>query len=415
MSRRRVRHAAFAAAPLTAVLCAVLGPVPARAAPTVGPSGLAFYAPPAPLPAGPHGELISYRTTTVTPDLPPVQAWDVLYKSQDATGGADAVTGTLLVPSTPWTGSGPRPVVDFAFGTQGLSQSSAPSLQLSAGTEYEVGDLTPLLADGYAVVATDYAGYTTGAVPDYIAGRSEGHAVLDAATAADEIPGAGLSPAAPTAIWGYSQGGGAAAWSGQLQPGYDPAMHLVGVAAGGTPSDLDAVGANLNGSAFFAFLLYSEVGLNQAYPSAIQLSHYLNAAGETAVAEVKSDTLDEALAQFALQNIDAYTINGMTLQQLEAVPAVAKVVAEQTLGATPIDVPVFQYHGAADEVVPLAQDETLNDTYCHEGVTDDFEEFPGDHLATDAEAAPSVVAWIADRFAGDAPPSNCGTQALLGL
>ena len=55
----------------------------------------------------------------------------------------------------------------------------------------------------------------------------------------------------------------------------------------------------------------------------------------------------------------------MTLQQLEAVPAIAKVV--------------------------------------------------GDHLATDAEAAPTVVAWVAQRFAGDPAPSNCGTQALLGL
>jgi len=105
----------------------------------------------------------------------------------------------------------------------------------------------------------------------------------------------------------------------------------------------------------------------------------------------------------------------MTLQQLEAVPAIAKVVAEQTLGGTPIEAPVLQHHGAADEVVPLAQDETLQATYCREGVTDEFAQFPGDHLATDAEAAPTVVAWVAQRFAGDPAPTNCGTQALLGL
>ena len=45
----------------------------------------------------------------------------------------------------------------------------------------------------------------------YAVGQSEGRAVLDAARAAASVPGAGLSPSGPVGVFGYSQGGQAAA------------------------------------------------------------------------------------------------------------------------------------------------------------------------------------------------------------
>ena len=39
----------------------------------------------------------------------PVNSWQILYRSTSATGAADAVSGTLLVPRTPWP-RGPRPL-----------------------------------------------------------------------------------------------------------------------------------------------------------------------------------------------------------------------------------------------------------------------------------------------------------------
>jgi hypothetical protein len=67
--------------------------------------------------------------------------------------------------------------------------------------------------------------------------------VLATASAATAVPGAGLSASAPMAIEGYSQGGGAADWAAQEQPGYAPGLRLKGVAAGGTPANLQAVAA----------------------------------------------------------------------------------------------------------------------------------------------------------------------------
>ncbi len=134
----------------------------------------------------------------------------------------------MIVPTASWTGSGSRPVIDYAVGTQGLAQSCAPSSQLQDGTEYETANIVALLKQGWAVVVSDYQGYTTGSQSLYTVGAAEGHAVLDAATAADQVPGTGLSSSAPTAIWGYSQGGQAAAWAGQLQSAYDPSLVVHG-------------------------------------------------------------------------------------------------------------------------------------------------------------------------------------------
>jgi len=390
------------------VLATVAVSATASAAPVLGPAGSAFYTPPSPLPGGAHGDLIWYRPTTVELGLsaPLVNAWLVLYQSQSINGRSDAVTGTVLEPATPWLGAGPRPVVDFAVGTQGMSQSSAPSFQLPAGTEYEAGDIVAALAAGWTVDVTDYAGYTNGAVPDYSVGASEGHAVLDIATAATQIPGAGISPLAPTVTWGYSQGGQASAWAAQLWPSYDPGLRLLGDASGGVPANPVAVAYNLNGNVAAAFLLYADIGLNVDYPQ-VNLPGHLNAAGVTAFAQAQSDSLTTAMATFAYHNIDEYTKNGETLTQLLAEPANAAAVAAQQLGRVPIEVPVFQYHAAADEIVPFAQDEALWQTYCSQGVTDDWNVYPGEHLSGDSEGAPFVVTWIAGRFAGLPAPSNC--------
>ena len=381
----------------------------------VGPAGQAFYTPPSPLPAGVHGNLIWYRPATVNLGLtsPGQNAWTMLYQSQSVNGQTDAVTGTLIVPTAAWTGSGPRPVVDFGVGTQGLSQASAPSEQLVAGTDYENGDIIDALGKGWAVVVTDYAGYTNNSVPDYIVGPSEGHAMLDAFSAATQIPGVGVNASAPVAIWGYSQGGGASAWAAQLAPTYSPSTNVVGDASGGVPSDLVAVANNLNGSTYAAFLLYSIIGLNQDYPSQMNLSNYTNAAGVSAINTALSDNLVQATTAFSGAKLESYTVNNpatgvpWTLAQLLAVPSIASTVAAQSLGGTPITVPVYQYHAASDSVIPLAQAEALDKTYCSQGVKVQFVTYPGDHVTGDSEAAPDVINWINNRLNGVAAPSNC--------
>jgi Secretory lipase len=385
----------------------------ASATPVEGPGGSAFYTPPSPTPAGSTGELIWYRPASVNLNvaLPSVKAWSVLYQSSNQQGKPDAVTGTVIVPSVPWP-SGPRPVVTVGIGTQGLAQSCAPSLQIAAGTEYDGGAIIDSLRSGYAVAVTDYQGYTNGATPTYIDGKSEGQAVLDVVRAARELPGAGISASAPTIAWGYSQGGQAAGWAGELQPSYAPDVKLVGVAAGGTPGNLQALAEFGNGSVGAGFALDAIIGLNAAYPGEFNLESLANSAGLEAITKAKSECAIQTLAEFNDAEISKYTIGNKTLEQIETeYPVTRRIVNEQELGTKPIPVPVYHYHGLEDEFVPVAQDAALHQAWCSLGVKDDFQLYPGDHLLTDPTAIPNAMRWVSERLAGKPAPSTCGLHS----
>src|SRR5262249_29719052 len=64
----------------------------------------------------------------------------------------------------------------------------------------------------------------------YLVGDSEGMNELDIVRAARNLPAADAGTS--FAVWGHSQGGHAALFTGQLAASYAPDLHLVGVAAG---------------------------------------------------------------------------------------------------------------------------------------------------------------------------------------
>lgn len=404
------------------IACAALAPLAfatsAYASPVEGPAGEAFYTPPSPLPEGGHGTLIWYRPMTVNLNvtLPGVKAWRVLYKSTNQVGEADSVTGTVIVPTESWKGSGERPVVSYAEGTQGLGHQCAPSLQIEAGTEYDGGAIIAALKKGYAVVVTDYQGYTNGSTPAYIAGRDEGQAVLDIVKAAQQLPGSGVGTGAPVIIWGYSQGGQAAGWAGQLIKSYAPELNVKGVAVGGVPANLTQIAEFSEGTPGSAFGLDSFIGLLTAYESLANpetmLEETLNQQGLEAIKKLKSECAIQSLEQFHDAKFSSFDKKGETLAQLQKSNVViGDIVNQQKLGTIAIPVPVYHYHGLQDEFVPVKQDVELHYAWCKLGVQDDFQLYPGDHLLTDPTAIPYVMGWIAERLEGKPAPSTCGQHS----
>ncbi len=378
---------------------AATAPRPAAPGPVAAGGTGSFYHPPDPLPAGQPGDLIRYRSVP-SPD-PAANAWQVLYLSTTVSGSPAAVSGTVLVPTAPYPGT--RPVVAYGSGTQGWGDQCAPSAEMASGTYDEQFAVNNLLAKGWAVAVTDYPGLGTPGDETYAVGIAEGYAVLDVLRAATRLPGAGLSASAPMAIEGYSQGGGAAGWAAQLQPSYAPGLHLTGVAAGGTPANLQAVAANINGSAFFAFLGGAAIGFNAAYPS-LDLASELTPYGQAALAQLDTMCQVPALALYAGQRIENYTIghlNPIGEPQWQA------VLSANDLGGLKPAVPLLQYHGLADEVIPYQVEATLHRQYCALGVTTQLTAFPGDHVLTQVEAQPAVVSWLSARLAGTPAPSNC--------
>ncbi len=411
---RSFRRLARLGAPLLAAGVALSTAAAGQAAPVQGPAGEAFYTPPKPASSYAPGELVWWRPATISlgAGAPSTNNWTFLYRTTSSTGSATFATGTMIVPRSGPTGAA-RPLLAYAFGTQGLASKCAPSRQLVAGTEYESPNLIAALNKGFAVIGSDYPGFTNGSTPSYTAGRSEGYAVLDAVRAATSFSGASISLAAKTVIWGYSQGGQAAAWAGQLQPTYAPNVNLVGIAAGGTPANLRDTADNLDGSVGASFLLQSIVGLSTEYPAQIPFDSLANAAGKAAKLDATTNLCTfAAFNKYINARLSQFTVGNKGLNQLLSEnPAIAAVVDDQKAGRTKVNVPVYAYHGQADEIVPLAQSYQLKRDWCALGTPVQFDLYPSEHLTTLFQAAPRALQYLADRVAGTSARNTCATNS----
>jgi triacylglycerol lipase len=340
-----------------------------------------------------------------------MSAWQVQYVSTDLRGQPVAVSGTVAVPTAPWTGAGSRPVVSFHFGTLGLGPQCAFSKQLAGAyqDEYEGDQVAAILKAGWAVVATDDVGYLTGQTHTYMVGLNSGHAMLDGVRAAFRLPGSGLSSAAKVGLWGYSQGGEATLWSAQLAHAYAPELSIAGAAAGGVPGDLRAVAVASNGGAFAGFTVDATIGLHIAYPS-LPFDSLLNDTGKQLVANLRTLCLTGTVAAGAGARTENMTVGGLTLDQLLQIwgGAVDAQKLGVGLGSTyTIGFPVLQYHGLLDEVIPTSVEDAVHAAYCRSGVTTQQKLYVADHLLADNQAIGDVVSWLTDRFGGRPTTGNC--------
>ena len=403
-SRRRVRTVcATALAAVAAFAVTACNP----------PSSETFYVPP-PSISGASGNIIRSRSSVFAGDpivqapVAGVKASQVLYNSTDAQGRAIAVSGTVLVPTSPYFGLGGRPLITLAPGTRGLGQDCAPSYSLTQGTDYEASSITAALQKGYAVAVTDYEGMGTPGPHTYMVGSSMGHAVLDMARAAQRLPGSGLSTSTPVGIWGYSEGGSAAMWAAEQAATYAPELNLKGVAAGGVPADLLQVAGMLDGSAFLSLELMTAVGYDKAYPE-LNLNSYLNQAGKDLLATAKSTCLVSVdgfgqIAGTAYKHVSDFT----TTDPLANATWKARLNANK-LGAGKPTVPVFQYHAVSDNMVQFAQAKTLKNTYCAKGVNETWLELPNaEHALAMVQGQGPALDFLTARFTSFFPAvSNC--------
>src|SRR5215510_6852511 len=183
-----------------------------------------FYDPPADVPRKPGALLRSEPLKDVM--LPArVRGWRILYAtSVDDSTPATAVA-TVFAPT--YSSAGPRPVIAWEHATTGLLQKCMPSL-LSASTK-GVPERNRIVMAGWVVVATDYSFSEKDGPHPYLIGEAEARAALDSVRAARQMSELTLDQR--MVVWGYSQGGHAALWSGIVGPRYAPELEILGVAA----------------------------------------------------------------------------------------------------------------------------------------------------------------------------------------
>lgn len=390
-----------------------------------------FYQPPSTLPAEP-GDVIRTEPLPLVWQVGefPATATRIMYRSTDAHGEADAVTGTYFEPALPWTGPGPRPLVSMAAGTQGQGDQCAPSRTIGTVfgftpprgviASYEAVFVGALLSRGIAVVLTDLEGLGTPGVHTYVNRASQAHAVLDAARSAKRLPDSGITPDGPVAFWGYSQGGGASAAAVELQPEYAPELDVKGAFAGAPPADLAATLDEIDGASLSGAVGYTLNGMAQTYPEARpMIEAELNDRGRQMLADVQNQCVGETRLVYGYQRSESFTRTGEPLSAVLArYPIAQQLFAEQKIGERTPAAPVLIQSAVNDDTVPYGQVRQLAKDWCNRGARVQLSDntlppiSPGTGLGHALPYPLGVgesLTWITDRFAGAAAPTNCAT------
>lgn len=392
-----------------------------------------FYTPPNPLPDVPPGDLVRSEPSRLVIE-PSGQigrlnatGTRVMYRSTDAHGKPNVVTGTYFEPFNAWPGQGPRPLIVFGPGTQGQGDQCAPSRQFNQGihwspyldimVNYESGFVNTMVNRGFAVLMTDYEGLgTIGVTHTYVNRLSQGHAMLDAARVARKLPNTSLTPDGPVAFWGYSQGGGAAASAAELAPAYAPELNVVGTYAGAPPANLVELIPYADGSALVGVIGYALNSVMQSYPEAEpKIRALLTPRGMDFVDKTKDQCVGESVTKFMFRHLQPYFNH--PIPELLTDPQFRGIFDLQKLGTLKPNAPVLLNGNRYDPLVPFAPVVQLGRDWCGKGSDIElrvnegppiFNKLVINHalpMAVDGEPA---LQWIADRFNGVPTTPNCG-------
>ncbi|MEU5760856.1 lipase family protein [Nocardia sp. NPDC047648] len=402
-SNRPVRTAILGIA-LSALIA--LAAVPAAHAELPSPDHDPFYAAPADLERYPNGAVLDSRPIALFGLPLPVSAWQVKYRSTDASDDPVADVATVMVPMLPWFGPGARPLLSYQVPEDSLGTRCAPSFALRGGWDSgAVNTLidTPFMAEalrrGWAVVAGDYEGPRS----RFLDGVNSGHGVLDGIRAARDLPQAGLGPATPIGAWGYSGGAFATLWAAQMQPWYAPDVRFAGITSGGVPADWPAIAREADGTvqAGLALLILFAIARNDPGNGVLAL---LNDRGRAALAENATMCGSDLVPKYVGARVDDFAL----VPDLLSHPAFRAATDAQELGGSAPETPMYLYHSRTDDVIPVAGFTDLVGRYCARGaaITSVHSMLPTHNPAAIGEA-PGAMNFLGDRFAGLPVAAGC--------
>jgi acetyl esterase/lipase len=364
----------------------------------------AFYAWPSAMPAQP-GKLL--RAEPFTRGMPAgATGWRILYATTHANGSPALASAIVVAPAA--DAAQPHPIIAWAHGTTGIVPACAPSL--SPRPLDGMPALAQALQRHWAIVASDYAGLGTAGMHAYLVGADEAHSVLDAVRAARLVSGLRLSD--DVVVWGHSQGGHAALWSGVLANTYAPELRIAGIAALAPATDLpaleDATQDMLIGRILSSYIVtaYSETYADISPAATLRFGDTLP------VRDMARRCLDGPGALPAIA--DAWIVHGAIFKHDPAAGALGRRLRENIPNGA-IAAPVFIAQGLDDPLVKPSIQTAFVQSDCAHGQSIDYATYAGkDHLSLIADGSPletDLLNWTQDRFQGVAVANGCVAQA----
>lgn len=356
----------------------------------------AFYDPPnGPLPA--PGTLLRREPLAEGTPLGS-RGWRILYVTTRPDGRRVAASGVVLAPIE--TAAGPRPILAWTHGTTGVVSGCAPSLDRDNPFP-NIPALKDIPARGWLLVAPDYPGLGTAGGHAYLIGEDAARATLDAIRAARSLTD--LNPGTVTVVWGHSQGGAAALWTGQAAPVYAPDIPLAGVAAMAPASDLPALIAASGASPFGKLVsTYLTVAYAEAYDD-VKSADYIGPAARPLVRDIASRCVS------LLSAAESYILPGRIFRRDPSQgPLGARIAANVPVG--PISAPVLIAQGRDDDLVLPSIQARYAAARCAAGQVVDYRTYPGDHLSLlkpESGLPAELLEWTNDRIAGQSPTAEC--------
>lgn len=357
-----------------------------------------FYDPPSPLAPAPPGALIRSGPFTGY-DLPPgAHAVRILYHSQTRDGRDVAASGVVLLPAGVPPGGG-WPLIAWAHGTSGVARQCAPSLMRDV--EYGSEGLMPMVASGFAVVATDYAGLGTPGPHEY------DNKIAQANDVVYSVPAARAAVRALGARWvaiGHSQGGVAVWGVAELEATAHDPNYVGGISVAG---DMDFDWYEVHDSHTYTTdtALYwplTAFGIKASYPS-FNPARLLT----TPFLERYPDVTTKGCWYYAYAAAAEVSGQSAVRPGWQRIPELKRYNADNRSATKPIKGPLLILAGDDDQSVNFANIKSGVARACKLGLPIEFVHRP--HLDHDPLMEKTIdlqLGWTRDRLAGT--PSRNG-------
>lgn len=190
-----------------------------------------------PVEAAAPGTIVHLEALSVADLIPGAdKGFRIVYRTTGQNGEPELSGGNIYLPAGTPPAGGWR-VVSWGHSTSGMTLGCTPNLDGGlADTWDETPQLSTYLAQGYAVEATDYIGLGAPGFYEYLAGRADGHAVLDIVRA-----GPAVDPALSESfvLAGHSIGGHSVLDGASMAASYAPELDLHGTVSYAPTSNVD--------------------------------------------------------------------------------------------------------------------------------------------------------------------------------